>query len=417
MPRVVSFIVLLAIVLLVGAVFFQVMAQFLVPLFLACVLLVIFQPLHAWMLSRLPTHPRIAALSTTCVIMLVVLVPSLYLGWKSYEECRSVYQVLSADVANGAEGRSQQLASRLSQGADKVLQKYEQWTGNKLDIESQVKEASSMLGKAVLGAVGVAFRVLFGLAIMMISLYYFLADGPGMVRALMQLSPLDENYETELLEKFGSISRSVVLATLLSAVVQGLAAGIGYWFVLPSSAPVFLLMALTMVMAIVPFIGAAGVWVPTCLGLLMLGGETPGSHWLAATGLALYCAIFVSLVDNVVKPYVLHGQANLHPLLALLSILGGVQVLGPVGILVGPMLVSFLQALLNMLHKELENFGKSPEAAKQLADAADAASQALGGAGTGEGSTDESAASKPASEPASEPASAKQDKPPKSKPS
>ena len=62
-------------------------------------------------------------------------------------------------------------------------------------------------------------------------------------------------------------------------------------------------------------------------------------------------------MDNIIKPFVLHGQSNLHPLLALLSILGGVQVLGPVGILVGPMLVSFLQALLNMLRIELDSFG------------------------------------------------------------
>jgi predicted PurR-regulated permease PerM len=368
-PRVVSFIVLLAIVLLVGAVFFQVMAQFLVPLFLACVLLVIFQPLHARMQGRLPKHPRIAALLTTTLILLIVLVPSLYLGWKSYEECRGVYQMLSADVANGQSGRSHELASRMSTGADHLLKQYELWTGKKLDVEQLIKDASSMLGSAVLGAVGATLRLLFGLAIMMIALYYFLADGPGMVRALMQLSPLDENYETELLEKFGSISRSVVLATLLSAVAQGLVAGVGYWFALPSAAPVFLLIALTMVMSIVPFIGGAGVWVPTCLGLLVLGGDTPGSAWPAAVGLALYCAIFVSLVDNVIKPYVLHGEANLHPLLALLSILGGVHVLGAVGILVGPMLVSFLQALLNMLHKELENFGKSPMLARQLAGA------------------------------------------------
>jgi len=402
-PRVVSFIVLLAIVLLVGAVFFQVMAQFLVPLFLACVLLVMFQPLHAWMLIQLPKHPRIAALLTTIVIMLVVLVPSLYLGWKSYVECRGVYQMLSEDLSN-SEGRSQQLAGRLSKGADSALQKYEQWTGNKLDVEQLVKETSSMLGKAVLGAVGATIRILFGLAIMMIALYYFLADGPGMIRALMQLSPLDQNYEIELLEKFGSISRSVVLATLLSAVAQGIVAGVGYWFLLPSAAPVFLLIALTMVMSIVPFIGAAGIWVPTCLGLLVLGGEAPGTHWVAAVALALYCAIVVSIVDNVIKPLVLHGQANLHPLLALLSILGGVHVLGPVGILVGPMLVSFLQALLNMLHKELENFGTSP--AKQLAEAASAASQAIESTGKAEASADKPAAPNPAS--------AKKDKPPKS---
>lgn len=65
----------------------------------------------------------------------------------------------------------------------------------------------------------------------------------------------------------------------------------------------------------------------------------------------------VSGIDHLIKPLLLHGQSKLHPLLALLSIVGGIEVLGPVGILVGPMLVSFLQALLIMLRKELDSFG------------------------------------------------------------
>ena len=90
MPRVISFIVLLAIILLVGVVFFQVMAQFIVPLFLACVLLVVFQPLHGRILGRMPKHPRIAALITTILILLVVLLPLVSLGWRAYGELRRV---------------------------------------------------------------------------------------------------------------------------------------------------------------------------------------------------------------------------------------------------------------------------------------------------------------------------------------
>ena len=87
MPRVISFIVLLAIVLLVGAVFFQVMAQFIVPLFLACVLLVVFQPLHAWILRRsADASARCRRCVTTVLILLVVLLPLIWLGWNAYVE-------------------------------------------------------------------------------------------------------------------------------------------------------------------------------------------------------------------------------------------------------------------------------------------------------------------------------------------
>src|SRR3954453_13965199 len=83
-PGVISFIVLLAIVLLVGAIFFQVMAQFFVPLFLACVLLVVFEPVHRWIGDRLPNWTRITATPTTVSIILLVVVPLAWLGYKAY---------------------------------------------------------------------------------------------------------------------------------------------------------------------------------------------------------------------------------------------------------------------------------------------------------------------------------------------
>src|SRR3954453_19650114 len=83
-PRVISFIVLLAIALLVGAIFFQVMAQFFVPLFLACVLLVMFEPVHRWIGDRLPEWPRTTAMLTTVSIILLVVLPLTWLGFKAY---------------------------------------------------------------------------------------------------------------------------------------------------------------------------------------------------------------------------------------------------------------------------------------------------------------------------------------------
>jgi predicted PurR-regulated permease PerM len=188
--------------------------------------------------------------------------------------------------------------------------------------------------------------LVLGMAVMTISMFYFLSEGPALISAAMRLSPLDDKYERELFSEFDRVSRAVVIATLLSAVVQGLLAGVGFYFAGMSSG--FLLTMLTMVFAMIPFVGAAAVWVPAALWLIFVD-----ERMLAGIMLAIYGACIVSMADNVIKPLVLHGQSKLHPLLALLSVLGGVQALGPIGILVGPMVVSFLQALLNMLHTEI----------------------------------------------------------------
>jgi predicted PurR-regulated permease PerM len=194
--------------------------------------------------------------------------------------------------------------------------------------------------------------VFFGLAVMLISIYYFLIDGSEMIKSAMRLSPLDDRYEEELLVKFGQVSRAVVLATLLSAVVQGLLAGIGYFFA--GLEPVFLLTMLTMLLAMVPFVGAAAIWLPAALYVAFID-----ERMAAGIGLAIYGTVVVSMADNIIKPLILHGESNMHPLMALLSVLGGVQALGPIGILVGPMLLAFFQALLNMLHSEITEMTSS----------------------------------------------------------
>jgi predicted PurR-regulated permease PerM len=200
----------------------------------------------------------------------------------------------------------------------------------------------------------VALWFLINSSILLVSLYFFLYDGPSMVRAMMDLSPLDDKYELELLAQFDRISRAIVLATVLSALLQGLVAGIGYYFVgMPS---LILLTALTATCALVPFVGPAIVWVPVCLYLAVYE-----ENLVAAGLLALWGMLVVGTVDNLVKVFVLHGQSQLHPLLALLSVLGGIQSLGPIGILVGPMVVVLLQTLLGILRKELTDFKKGDE--------------------------------------------------------
>jgi predicted PurR-regulated permease PerM len=419
-PRVISLIVLLAIILLVGAVFFQVMAQFIVPLFMACVLLVVFYPLHLRVLQRLPRFPRLAALITTALILLFVCFPLALLGWNAYLEGEHAVHLLQSPrgeellergkekldqliekipgrgagrpVTEGDEEAAEQPASRSAASPTTNGETTNQATTTPRasttrprpatpNTDKLLAEITASIGPLFLSGVQTVARTIFGLIIMVIALYFFLADGPAMIHTLMQISPLAEEQELELLARFGQISRSVVIATMLSAVAQGIAAGIGYYFVLPADWPLFLLTALTMVLAIVPFVGAAGVWVPVCIGLLLLGGdgESPGSNWPTVVGFAIYCTVVVSGLDNLIKPYVLHGQSNLHPLLALLSILGGVQVLGPVGILVGPMIVSFLQALLSIFRREMENLGQLPSRspAKKLSPAAEAIAETI----------------------------------------
>jgi predicted PurR-regulated permease PerM len=378
-PRVISFFVLLAIVLLIGVKFFQVMVLFIVPLFLAAVLVVIFKPVNLWILERVGRRRRLAAILTTGIIVLIVLLPTLALAVRAVSEGMELYSPYAQAAAAEAEAaasateqgevggeieakhKKDALDSFISQvvtEVNKLLVRFNLPELKDANVNAKVRaNLVNMVTPLAVGGLQILTGTLVGLAIMVISTYYFFADGPYMLIALMRMSPLDDAYERELLEKFSDISRSVVVATLLSAVVQGLLAGIGFYFA--GLEKIFFLSGITVFLAMIPFVGAAAIWIPVCAWLYFHDRHT------AAFVLAAYCGGVVSMVDNIIKPYVLHGQANLHPLLALLSVIGGVQVLGPIGILVGPMLVAFLQALVNMLNKEIQQMGNELPAALQ----------------------------------------------------
>ena len=406
MPRVVSFIVLVAILAFIAAMFFKVMAQFVLPLFLAAVLVVVFKPLHVWVRDRLPGRLRLSALVTTFLIMLVVLLPTAWVGWNAYLEGRQVIDYLRVPA------NQRKVIAKIEGAAQPFVQFYEQMVPQSVETEPEapveaapqpqvdlqpppVAEtpevdlavapsattaaelsktipppkkpfttkdlfdiAFGFISGVLFDTLDGVFRTLLGLLIMILALYYFLADGPAMIHTMMRLSPLDNEYERELLDKFSNVSRAVVLAVLAAAVVQGLLAGIGFYFALNPGGPIFLQMMSTMVLSVVPFVGAAGVWIPTCIWIYLyqervVDGVIVTGDPLTAILLAVYCGGVVSTIDNLIKPLVLHGQSNLHPLLALMSVLGGVKALGPVGILVGPMLVAFIHALLVMVNKEL----------------------------------------------------------------
>ena len=486
--RYISLGLLIAIILIFVFLFYEVMAQFLVPLFLAALLVVVFRPLHRWILAKCGGRETLGALATTAAVMLTVLVPICLLLVLAAAEGRAAFRKFNtAQIYDGVQKVRTSLKLDLPQpvqvieteleqaqlavglGAarqaehdrllDDVYQSAKQisdenslpwnelpapsqsvaeeespqtawekfaksvfdaramhasmqWKPSESEIEKLAQEKTllnyqmllndaskqftefrpQLLGGKTKAAVvdlvnpsgedtkryidegtkflkdnlvgfsrtGFSFlgSLLLGTAIMTIGLYFFLLDGPKMLESFMGLSPIDDEHEKELAEEFARVSRAVVVATLLSALVQGLLAGVGFYFVGLDS--IILLTVLSAVLAMVPFVGAAAVWVPCSLYLFFFENNMP-----AAIGLAIYGVAIISMADNVIKPYVLHGQSNLHPLLALLSVLGGVATLGPIGILIGPMVVAFLQTLLKILRREIRDLDQMPPAVTQ----------------------------------------------------
>ncbi|MFK8111356.1 MAG: AI-2E family transporter [Rubripirellula sp.] len=472
LSRILSVVMLILGIIAVGALFYKVMAGFFVPLFLAALLVVLFRPVHQWFYIRFGRKPRLAALATTFLVLMVVLMPLILVISVATSQFTAMVSHVNFDDLSSALDRARdqvgislphaeqfrrldELTDTLDEpqsespvGDTELIASIDEATALVAFLQSEVpgpptaeafagtaeakleefresvmahKQESSteLIGKlnaeenfhrqSVIASASIRswmrtllggtlrsqvrllanpsaedfknllkrgreslqprfvsltsatgsylFQIAIGLVVLVIAVYFFLIDGSAMIHTLMRLSPLDDNYEEQLLLEFDRTSRAVVLASVLSALVQGILAAIAYYFLGFES--IILLFLITTMMALVPFLGAASVWAPCAL---YLGAVE--QNWVGAGILALYGATLVSSIDNVIKMYVLHGRSTLHPLFALLSVLGGVKVFGPMGILVGPMVVVFLQTLLEILNHELQARDEEGEAAE-----------------------------------------------------
>jgi predicted PurR-regulated permease PerM len=240
-------------------------------------------------------------------------------------------------------------------------------------ISTQVYASTIALAKNLL-------IFLVGLFIVTLALYYFFAEGPRLLESAQRIVPIDPEHQQELYRQFETVCRAVVLATLTSALVQGLMAGAAYWV---AGVPwVWLLMLLTILCAMIPVGGAALVWVPVTIWLLVQ------ERYLAGGLMAVYGVGGISAVDNLIKPYVIQGRAKLHPLLVFVSVLGALRVIGLWGIFIGPIVAAVFYSLLRILHDELNR----DKAGELISAASTEAARIATPKGSGGPSADEGAA-------------------------
>ncbi|QDV45573.1 putative inner membrane protein [Stieleria neptunia] len=347
MPRHLSFWLLIGTVALSGLLFFHVIKPFLVAIFVALVLTVLFAPLHRWLTDRLAGHIRIAAGATTLLVVVAVLLP---IGVTLLMAGTQVMQI-GTDVAERFDAPS-------NNGIDQTVEIIEETRiGSAIEQldnhlprghREQLRRAASRITDGVAaelynktrGLLSDFFTFAVSLAIMMLALYYFLADRDVFLRELHRMMPLKNQEERRLTDRFQSVCRGVVLGTVVAGVVQATLSGVA--FAVLGVPNVWLLIVLTMFSSFVPVLGSAAVWGCVAAWLLFDG------HYASGIGLAVYGAAIVSSSDNLVRAYVIGNQAKLHPFVALVTVLGALKLMGLWGIFVGPMVAAFFYALLNI---------------------------------------------------------------------
>ncbi|HTM68074.1 MAG TPA: AI-2E family transporter [Candidatus Binatia bacterium] len=188
------------------------------------------------------------------------------------------------------------------------------------------------------------FDIVFGFLVVLFSGYYLLKDGTKVKKELLTLSPLGDDHDEEVFQRVVVTVRAVMTGVLIVGLIKGVLSGLFYWiFGIP--APLFW-GTMTGFASFIPIFGSAIVTVPAVLYLLLIGKVG------AAIGLAIVAFGIIGTIDNFLQPKLMEGKTNIHPLLILLAILGGLHFYGFSGFILGPLTLSVTMALIDIYKKE-----------------------------------------------------------------
>jgi predicted PurR-regulated permease PerM len=319
-------------------------------LFVAAVLAGALHPWYQRFAARLRGRRQLAAVAVTVAVMLVVVIPVASLTvFLAREAADGVAYVRTTLRSEGVSGLVADLPGPLQSTARRVL---EQLPRDQEQLQDLTSAQGGRAARAAGGVLTATWTVVVQMALMLIAFFFMLMDGEDLVQWLSDVAPLQKGQTRQLLSDFRKVSVTVLVSSAATAAIQALVALVGYLLArLPHP---FFFAVVTFVVGLVPAVGAGAVAL-VAAGILFLGG-----HPQAALFLALWAVLAVGLADNVIKPYLMKGAVKLHGAVIFFALIGGVAVFGPIGILAGPLIVSFFLAVVRMWDRALDQGAEVP---------------------------------------------------------
>lgn len=314
---------------------FFIFQPFWVVLVLGASFSIVLYPIYLWLnKKRLPGW-----LSATITIFLFTIVlcgPILGIGVIVFNQSQDAY----LSVLNNA-GNTGPFLNSIENTINRFLP-----SGVTFDINEKVSSFISYISNNIANVFSTVVSAFFSFLLMLFIIFYFLKDGERWKKAVVILSPLSDKDDNRIISRLTLAVNSVVKGSLFIALIQGILMGFGLWFFnVPNPA---LWGVVAAICSLIPTFGTAFVSIPSII-FLFVTGNIP-----SAIGLLIWAVIVVGTVDNFLTPLVVGGKTNIPPLLVLFSVLGGISLLGPVGILMGPLTISLLYTLISIYRNEFK---------------------------------------------------------------
>ena len=325
---------------------YSVISPFINTMVLSTVLAVIFAPVHIRMVGWCGGRENLASALTTAIILVALVIPIFIFVFGLVDQgVQAISDLNSWAQKGGLENILK--SSKLDPYLEWFNQKFPFLNIELADLRAKFMDLSRTMGQGLLtigtGLVRNTATMIIQFLLMFFMVFYFMRDGGKMTKRILYLIPLRRAQKVSILDSLIRVTRSVLLGSLLVAALQGMAGGVGLAIIdLP---PLFwgTMMGFT---SLIPVVGSSVIWIPAATWLMVIGS------WKSALFLVLWCLLVVSSIDTFLRPYFLRGAARVSTFYIFLSILGGLNAFGPLGILYGPLILSFVMAMLNIWSEE-----------------------------------------------------------------
>lgn len=317
----------------------------------------LFQPIQPWLLRRCRNRKNLCAFVSCVMLVFLILLPlslagialvdqGILVGIRAQEWIKS--GVIDTYLNDGRWELLMALIEKYSFGFDL----------KSIDISRSLISGSSSMAKFLLDQSGnIAANLsskLMSFGMMVFVFFFFIRDGHAILERLLHIVPLSSTQETRIINRVKAVARSVFLGTLLTALAQGIAAGIGFAI---CGIPALFWGSMLAFSSLIPVIGTALIWVPSVIFLIITG------QYGLALFLTVYCAAVVGSIDNFLRPVFMKGAGGMSTFMVFLSVVGGVRLFGISGILYGPLVFGLAWVLLIIYEMEFENYLDHQDAA------------------------------------------------------
>lgn len=332
--------------LLLGYLVFLIVEPFLVPLAWSAVLAIFFSPLHARVEKILKPTP--AALVSTLGVTFLLIVPALivtaYTARQAVDATAKVQGALTHENSNAMDRAESWLKKRLPASM--------QDTDFSEQLRQAAEKAAAYLAGRLTGIVRNVVTFFVDLFLMLFALFFMFREGHEVVRGVRHLLPFESEIQAEMLEESRELIFASVAVALVIALMQGALGGLAFTLVGISS-PLFWAVLIAF-FSLVPVVGSALIWVPAAAWIGLNG------HWGKAIVIVAISGGVAGIADNFVRPLLLRNRTRLNELLLFISVLGGIEIFGLLGIVAGPTIMAAAMGVFRvyMEHRdELEGAG------------------------------------------------------------